>query len=74
MQMIICLIFLLSQKIELESHYKLQSNLNVIIALVVKIMEVSIYDMPLISLQIREMMMMNEPHHMELKSVHGISP
>lgn len=64
MQMIICLIFLLSHKIELESLYKLQSNLNVIIALLVKIMEVSIYYMPLISLQIRDMMMMNELHHM----------
>lgn len=62
--MIICLIFLLSQKIELEPLYKLQSNLNVIIALLVKIMEVSIYYMPLISLQIRDMMMINEPHYM----------
>lgn len=44
---------------------KLQSNLNVIIAVLVKIMKVSIHYAPLISLQKKDMMVMSWSCHKE---------
>lgn len=69
-----CLILLLSQKIETKPLCKSQNNLNVIIVVLVKIMKVSICNMLVISLQIKDMTTMNELRHRKLKSPQGMLP